>query len=364
MIDNLSAIVTDCIEVQEILYQDDKPLIRGTLLVEPSQAFETIAERLKPFNLIPILRVPYRGSHAVGGDYPQKVELLIRRLPEIKRPKSWLNWALLGTTICTTVVAGTFLAGADPFVGAKNLIKGIPFSFTLLLILGSHELGHYFACKLQGIQATLPYFIPVPPPFFPLGTFGAIIRINAPIRDKKGLLKVGAAGPIIGFIMAIPIVIIGLKLSKFELLAPGKEHLLLGNSIIFWGLTKLFTQLPPPGYDLSLHPVAFAGWVGLFVTAINLLPIGQLDGGHISYALFGSKSRFIGLPFVVAMVILGLNWPGWLFWAILILIFIGVRHPPPLNDISPLDSSHKIIGAISLLIFIITFVPTPFKLCL
>jgi membrane-associated protease RseP (regulator of RpoE activity) len=338
--------------VEEIIYERGRKILRGTLLIEADQAFESLKEKLKPFNLIPLLT-----------ENKGKVELQVRIPPTIKKNNLWINLILFLATICTTIVAGTFLGGANPFKEPQSLIIGIPFSFALLLILGAHELGHYFACRSEGIYATLPYFIPVPPPFF-LGTFGAVIRIKSPIQTKKGLLKVGAAGPIIGFIVAIPVVIVGLKLSKFEYLLPDSKGIILGNSIIFWGLTKLSTLQPElPGYGLSLHPVAFAGWVGMFITAINLSPVGQLDGGHISYALFGKKSKFIAIPFLGIILILATLWLGWLVWTFVVFIVIGIKHPPPLNDISSLNLVHKIIGIIALLIFVITFVPLPFRVC-
>ena len=231
------------------------------------------------------------------------------------------------------------------------------------MILAAHELGHYFACKSNGIKATLPYFIPMPPPFFLLGTFGAVIRINSPIPNKSSLIKIGAAGPIAGFIVALPIVIIGIKLSRYELLSTLKGGLTLGNSIIFLGLTKLFAPpLPGIGYDLALHPIAFAGWVGMFVTAMNLLPVGQLDGGHINYAALGSKARLVSLPFIAIMAVLGIYWPGWLVWALLNVIIIGIRHPPVLNDITGLSKAEKYTALICLIIFILTFVPIPFSM--
>ena len=139
------------------------------------------------------------------------------------------------------------------------------------------------------------------------------------------------------------------------------NRILLGNSLIFWALSELFTNIPV-GYDLSLHPVAFAGWVGMLITALNLIPIGQLDGGHISYALLGKKAKFIAWPLIGIMVFLGTYWMGWIVWTIFILVLIGIKHPPPLDDVTPLDTPHKIIGYISLFIFIIAFVPVPFKI--
>jgi len=348
---DLTALVSDCITIEELFERKGTPVIRGTLLMSSDRAFKTLTSRLKPLHLFPILR-----------EKNEKVELQIREILEQKTRKPWINFVLFATTILTTILAGSFLSGANPFSNPKNLILGVPFSLALLLILGSHELGHYFACKSRGIQATLPYFIPVPPPIFPLGTFGAIIRIKAHIQDKKGLIEVGAAGPIIGFIFAVPIAILGLLLSSFQPIIPETPQILiLGNSLIFWALTELFTN-PPTGYGLSLHPIAFAGWVGMFITALNLLPVGQLDGGHISYALLGKKSKFVAWPLIGIMAILGIYWLGWLVWAMLILLLLGIKHPPPLDDITPLDKTHKIIGYLSLFIFIITFVPVPFQI--
>ncbi len=348
---DIEALVSDCIAIEEHIEDKGIPVIRGTLLIDSEQAFKIIAERLKPFNLTPLLIKKNK-----------KVEFRIREVPKQKPSKSWINLVLFIATIFTTIVAGSFLAGANPFNIPKDLLLGIPFSIALLLIIGSHELGHYFACKRRGIRATLPYFLPAPPPF-PIGTFGAIIKIKAPIQDKKGLIEVGAAGPIIGFILAIPITIIGLQLSSIQptIAEAMTNRILLGNSLMFWALSELFTNVPV-GYDLSLHPVAFAGWVGMLITALNLIPIGQLDGGHISYALLGKKAKFIAWPFIGLMVFLGTYWMGWIIWAIFILVLIGIKHPPPLDDVTPLDTPHKIMGYVSLFIFTIAFTPVPFKI--
>ncbi|MDI6839978.1 MAG: site-2 protease family protein [bacterium] len=348
--DDIESLVSDCINVEEHSYRNGIPVICGTLLIEAEQAFKLISDRLKGFNLLPVFRKK-----------EGKIELRIVELPKIREEKRWVNLVLLIATVITTVFAGSFLSGVNPFENLKYISYGIPFSFTLLLILGSHELGHYFACRHRNISATLPYFIPVPPPIFPLGTFGAIIRIKAPISDKKGLVEVGAAGPVTGFIMAIPITIIGLKLSKFIPASQIKGAIFLGNSLLFWTLTKLFASHPPIGYELSLHPIAFSGWVGMFVTAINLLPLGQLDGGHISYALLGERVKFIPWIMIGLMLALGIYWPGWWMWSILILVIIGIKHPPPLNSITQLDLQHRIIGVIALFIFVITFIPVPFR---
>ncbi|MCK4353026.1 site-2 protease family protein [candidate division WOR-3 bacterium] len=349
--DDIESLVSDCISIEESSYQKGVPVIRGTLLMDSEVAFKTIRERLKELGLFPVLRKS-----------DDKIELKIGKTPIIKEEKKWVNLLLLIATIFTTILAGSFLSGKNPFKNPSTLISGIPFSFTLLLILGSHELGHYFACKFRGIKATLPYFLPVPPPILPLGTFGAVIRIKSPISNKKELVEVGAAGPIIGFILAIPITIIGLRLSKIMLITPGEGQIFLGNSLLFYLLSKLFVAPPPPGYDLALHPVAFSGWVGMFITALNLLPLGQLDGGHIAYALLGKNTKFIAWPLIGIMIGLGIYWQGWLLWVILIVIVLKLKHPPPLNDVTPLDLQHKIIGLIALLIFILTFIPVPISI--
>jgi len=360
-ISQIESLVSDCIRIDRHETTLRFLIFYGTLLRESKEAFETIKDRLKPLELVPFLRKSGEG-----------VELRVASLRKVARGKPIINFVLFLTTILTTTLAGSILAKGNLPLNLGELLLGIPFSFTLLLILGSHELGHYFACKRLGIEATLPFFIPVPPPFL-LGTFGAVIRIKSPIEDKRGLVEVGAAGPIIGFIIAIPITIIGLKLSSLVPVAEvaGKAGIFtLGDSLIFSLLTKAFVKIPPGDYTLLLHPVAFSGWVGLFITALNLLPVSQLDGGHIAYALFGKLHSRIGLGTVGILLILGIvgiyaprgGWVGFLIWVIVISLIIGIRHPPPLNDITPLDIKHKIIGWISIFILVLTFVPVPFRI--
>ncbi|GAG91908.1 unnamed protein product, partial [marine sediment metagenome] len=216
---------------------------------------------------------------------------------------------------------------------------------------------HYFASKRLGIDATLPYFIPFP--HF-IGTFGAVIKVKAPITNKKALLEIGAAGPLVGLIFAIPAVVIGLKLST---VIPVEEGGLgLGSSILFNLISKVVVGDVPPGKDILLHPVAFAGWIGLFVTALNLLPMGQLDGGHIMYGLIGRYQAWIGWVVFSSLFIFGFLWQGWFIWAILIMWFVKVKHPAPLDDISPISLKHKIIGIVAMIFLILTFIPAPFIL--
>ncbi len=285
------------------------------------------------------------------------VSLAFRVKPEKRESKKWINFLLLIVTFLTTLMAGALQQGINPVVTITNLFKGLPFSLSIMIILGSHELGHYLMAIKNNVDATLPYFIPAP---HMLGTFGAVIKMRSPIRDKNALIEIGAAGPIVGFIFSTIAILIGLSLSKVATIS-GNEGIILGDSILIKLLTKLYFPDLSEGKDVLLNPIAFAGWIGYFITAINLLPVGQLDGGHILYALVGEKNRIIGyVTFGIAVLLIPL-WIGWVIWAILFWI-IGFKHPPPLDGISPLSKKHKIIGIISLIIFLLTFVPAPFQI--
>lgn len=273
-----------------------------------------------------------------------------------RAPKPIINIILLLATIFTTLLVGSLNRGGNPFVHFKDLFLGIPFSLSIILILGSHELGHYLVARRYGVDASLPYFLPVPHPL--VGTMGAFIRIKSIIPNRNALIKVGAAGPIVGFIVAIPITILGLRFSTLKAITETKEGISLGSSILFNLLSRIFFANIPEGYDLLLHPAAFAGWLGFFVTALNLIPVGQFDGGHIAYAVLGKYRRFLTIIVVALMVILGFSWPGWFFWAVL-AILLGLRHPKPQDDITPLGTKEKILALIALLILILTFMPVP-----
>ena len=209
-------------------------------------------------------------------------------------------------------------------------------------------------------NASLPYFIPVPPvPFF-IGTMGAFIKMRSRPRDRKVLIDIGASGPIAGFVAAIPAVVIGLMLSEVTKVPEG-EGIILGDSILFYVVGRIIWGPIPEGFDILLHPVAFAGWLGLFVTSLNLIPVGQLDGGHILYAVFQKAQDRLALVAVCALIALGIyGWMGWLFWALLITL-IGHRHPPPLFPDVPLSRRHLVMAGISLAILILTFIPVPFQ---
>ena len=285
-------------------------------------------------------------------------------LPKVEPPppRLLLHLVLFLATVATTITAGALQQGVNPLIHPYDLYKGIPFSFTLLLILGTHEMGHYLMSRRHNLSVTLPYFIPAPPFPFIVGTFGAFIRIRSPIQDKRSLLDVGCAGPLTGVVVSIPVILLGLNLSTVKVIPGGGEGLILGEPLLFQILSWLVFGHLSPEQNVILHPVAFAGWIGLLVTALNLIPVGQLDGGHVSYALFPSYHRYISWACIFLLVVSGIFfWQGWLIWAVL-LYFLGLRHPPPAYDWVPLDRKRKILGVITIIVFLLTFTPAPFKL--
>ncbi|MBI1912451.1 MAG: site-2 protease family protein [Deltaproteobacteria bacterium] len=280
--------------------------------------------------------------------------------PEIEKPKVILPFILFIVTVITTVAAGALYQGANIFSNPSELAVGVPFSASLLLILGTHELGHFFASRRHGVSTTLPMFIPGPPIPPMIGTFGAVIRIKSQITTKSALVEIGSAGPLSGFVIALFITAWGLKLSILAPKLVSAGSLGLGSSLIFKLLSYMVFGPIPDSYDVVLHPMAFAGWIGMFVTAMNLLPIGQLDGGHLVYALIGTRHRVFSIAMVATLVVLGFfTWSGWFIWAALIS-FIGMWHPPIEDQHIPMDARTRLISAVTILVFILTFIPEPF----
>src|SRR2546427_4527635 len=283
--------------------------------------FEDLRKELVPKNYIPLLTTQ-GGEHAI----------LVQRRPA-QRFVSWhVNLILLVLTIGTTLLAGASnwagYANIGTFTGEAFLLGGLSFTLPLLLILGIHELGHYVVAKRYKVNASLPFFIPAP--FLPLGTFGAVISMRDPMPSRKALIDIGAAGPVLGLITAIPITILGM------LLWGATPHPASANSggtllIDLPPLYRVLSYFIPIPQDTVIHPTAFAGWVGLFVTALNLLPAGQLDGGHVARAVLGENGKFVSYGALLLMLGLSLFYQGWLIIAIFILL-LGARHPPPLND--------------------------------
>ena len=271
----------------------------------------------------------------------------------------WINILLFVLTLITTTLAGALMESGEGTGGIMWFLRGLKFSIPLLLILGVHETGHYVASRLHNISATLPYFIPAPTL---IGTFGAFIKIKEPIVDRRALLDIGAAGPLAGFLVAVPVLVWGIAHSKIVPAPPAGAGLKLGDSLILIFVTRLIWGQIPQGYDLYLSSPAFAGWIGLFVTAMNLLPVGQLDGGHIAYALWGERANTISKIVFFALLPLGVLWTGWLFWAILLWLVLKLWHPPVINPHYPLDPVRKFVGYFCLFVFVITFTPAPFTL--
>ena len=257
------------------------------------------------------------------------------------------NWLLFSILLTATLVT-TFLAG------------GPLFSISLLLILGAHEFGHYWASKKNGVQSTLPYFIPAPPIFI-AGTFGAFIQIKQRIPNRMVLMEIGAAGPIAGFVVALPMLILGLYLSSVTP-SIGMGSINFGSSLILNFCSQLVLGVDPssPDINIHLHPIAFAGWIGMLITALNLMPVGQLDGGHIIYAIAPGKHSAIGKIFFAGLFPLGYFWPGWFFWAAMIAL-MGFKTAPLKEDVEKLKLTHIVLGSISMVIFVLTFIPIPFS---
>ncbi len=287
----------------------------------------------------------------------QTIMELSRIGKKIKPSVPWANLILFILTVLSTFAAGSFMENQNIFENPLLIYKGATFAVPLLLILLFHEFGHYIMSRRSRIKVSLPYFIPGPTI---LGTFGAIIRSKSPFKNRKELLDVGATGPIAGFVISILALIFGLQASQVVQNLPG-QGIILGDSLAFKLISWLVLKNVPEGYDVLLSPMAFAGWAGLLVTMLNLLPIGQLDGGHIAYALFGKNQKAIAQIIVLSLIPLGFFlWYGWFVW--LVLAFIIKRaHPPTLNDAIPLDNKRKIVGWISFLIFVLCFSPVPIK---
>jgi membrane-associated protease RseP (regulator of RpoE activity) len=269
----------------------------------------------------------------------------------LKTENWWLFFLLLSGTLVTTYLSG----------GSASSELNLLFSISLILILGAHEFGHYWASRRNGVRSTLPYFIPAPPVFI-AGTFGAFIQIKQVIPNRRVLMEIGCAGPIAGFIVALPILVYGLSLSYVSPLL-GIEGVNFGSSLILNICSELVLGVDPQSQELNinLHPIAKAGWIGMFVTALNLIPIGQLDGGHIVFALSPKQHKWMGRLFFLALFPLGYFWSGWFFWAVMIVL-VGFKTTPLLDDTEKLGVLHRMLGVVSIFIFLVTFIPVPFSL--
>jgi len=387
--DLIDTIVSRVLNIDDYTYGDAKKgyLIRyrGRLRYEDTAAaYDQLANALRPMSITPLFRWE-NNKHSV---------ILIKGVVNPKPSKAWVNLILFIVTLFSVILTGGLNALSLPLPSDplqlvwQIIVQGLPFAIAMIAILAAHEFGHYFAGRMHGVHVTLPYFIPMP--FSPFGTMGAFINMKEPARNRRVLLDIGIAGPLAGLVVSLPVLIYGLSLSKVETLPytipSGTMLQMEGNSllylllkfvmfgkllpqpesygslpaVVYW-VRYFFTGIPFPwgGVDVMLHPVAWAGWAGLLVTSLNLIPAGQLDGGHVFYVLFGSKAAQKIRPLILAaLVLLGFAWFGWWLWAF-IIFFLGRFHAEPLDQITELDGKRKILAVILLVIFILTFIPVP-----
>jgi membrane-associated protease RseP (regulator of RpoE activity) len=347
----------DVLIVQERRLLGRSVAFGGRLLVAPDTAVERLRPRLAAHGYTPFLRED-QGTvwvHAVAQ-------------AEVTAPsRPLIHLGLFLATVVTTLLAGTLALGGvspgDLWQHPGRIVVGFPFSMALLAILGVHEFGHYTFGRLHGMPVSLPYFIPVPPPFF-LGTLGAVIRLRGAIRDRRALFDMAVAGPLAGLVVAVPVYVLGLKLSsvvRIPQAAPEGTLMQFGDAVLPKLLEWLTLGALPPDSDILLHPVGVAAWFGFYVTALNLIPAGQLDGGHIVYALFGRQHALISKLAVGGLVLIGLVFGSvnWLVWAVLIVSLMGFRHAPTMDDITPLDGRRRALGVFALILLFLLLPPVP-----
>ncbi|RMH21905.1 MAG: site-2 protease family protein [Gemmatimonadetes bacterium] len=313
---------------------------------------------------------------------------LVRPLSPPDRPRWWLHALLFVLTTGTVAMAGALLEGVDPFgavrgpwglplptrVDVAALVRGLPFALTLVGILLAHELGHYFVARRHGVRVSPPFFLPVPAYLSLVGTLGAFIRIRGPIVRRSVLFDIGIAGPLASFVPSVLALAWGLAHSGVVPGSPlpftpflvefGGEPLHVGTGLVPQAIAYLWFPMDLGRAPLLMHPVAFAGWVGLFVTALNLMPVGQLDGGHVLHALSARVQRWSARAFVVSLLPLGFLWWGWWVWAgaVVVLSRGRLRHPPVADEDVPLDPVRRGLAVLAVLLLFLTFVPVPLRL--
>ena len=329
-------------------------LLHGALRVDPARALQTLLARFAPLGYTPFLQ-------AAGGG----VTVQAWPLGDMTQPAR----PVLALTLFALTVVSTFVAGAAFFVGSETfdayralpfpgwLVSGAPFAVTLLAILGVHEFGHYFTARYYGAAVSLPYFIPAPMLF---GTFGAIIRMRSPARDRNSLFDIAAAGPLAGLVVAIPALILGLMWSRVVPATGDPSFGGFGYSLF----TRLFVYLrfgSVDGMAVVTHPMADAAWVGCFVTALNLFPVGQLDGGRIAYAMSARRHRALGVTTWVVLLVLGAltGSVNWFVWAALLFFVVGFDHGAPLDDLTPLTPARRLVGVACLILSVLLIPPIP-----
>jgi membrane-associated protease RseP (regulator of RpoE activity) len=285
------------------------------------------------------------------------------------RDRVWLHVLLLLLTIASTTLVGidhylcyqaNYLPLTAPAFSPRLVVTGLWYSVTVLAILGCHEMGHYLACRYYDVDASLPFFLPMP--LLPTGTFGAFIRIREPIPTKSMLFDIGFAGPIAGFIVAVPALFLGVAMSHVARVPANFSGYDLGEPLLFKLATNGLWGTIPAGYSLNMHPVAFAAWFGLLATAWNLIPAGQLDGGHIAYSVFGRRSTYLTFVMISCGVVLSFfssNWVAWTILMIVMLALFGPRHPPTIDEHVPLDRTRTVLAIVAFVMFVLSFTPVP-----
>ncbi len=352
----LAEIVDEVMEVFRVDYQPPAPArigFVGRLRIDSEAAYEHLDTRFAPLDYHVLLTTNDEDQHVVMG--------LKGRFHPSPRPV-WPNLVLLLLTIASLLYVGAAQDASmhnQDTLPLSTLWRGWPYALSVLLILGTHELGHYFAARYHRVGVTLPYFIPLPFGFF--GTLGAFIQLREPMPNRKVLFDVGAAGPIAGFIVAVPLLMLGLFTSHVEPL-PTDQYLLEGNSILYAAAkyTVFGELLPNAKQDVFINQVTKAGWTGLLITGLNLIPLGQLDGGHVMFTMFGKNARRLYLPIVAGFLALSFINSVWLLWTVL-LFFLGRLYAVPFDMVTPLDRRRKWLAYAVLAIFVLVFVPNPLR---
>jgi len=326
---------------------------RGRFLHDPAHCFDDLRERYERHGFTPQIKAQDDLIALIG-------------MPIVFQPqesKRTINLLLFVATILSTLFVGASYV-AESTEELFMIWRGWPFSLSIMLILGAHEMGHYFAARYHNVPVTLPYFIPMPVPGS-FGTFGAFIQLKAPVKNKRALLDVGAAGPWAGLLFAIPILFLGLATSEVLPLPVATAYQMEGNSILYAAMKLIVFGrfLPAGGMDVHLNQVAWAGWVGLLVTSLNLIPLGQLDGGHVAYVLLGEWAKLLFWPIIIALGLLVIltGTLTWILW-IALLFFLGRRYAVPLDEVTPLDPRRRIIAILTLALFFLVFIPIPIQI--
>jgi Zn-dependent protease len=350
--DKLETAIAGVMDVYKVDYSPPPPVsvsFTGRLRMGSEAAFEELDRVFLPLDYHPLLATDDNNQHVIMA--------LKGRFNPKPRP-TWPNAVLLILTLLSLLYVGA--AQETSISRVSDLLRGWPYALAVILILGTHELGHYFAARFHHVNVTLPYFIPLPFGFF--GTLGAFIQLREPMRNRKILFDVGVAGPLAGMIVAVPILLLGLATSHIEPL-PKDSYILEGNSLLYAGAKYVvFGQFLPNGHeDVFINQLAKAGWTGLLVTGLNLIPLGQLDGGHVVFTLFGKQAQRLYIPIIGIFILLSLFSSMWLIWTLL-LFFLGRLYAVPLDMITPLDARRRWVGYLALVILVLVFVPVPLQI--